>query len=203
MTEPPPTPFDQLRTRLEAVRRGEARTGTVAGFDGRDVVVRLDGDGPQAPAGRIPRHELSWAHMEDPSEAVAPGQRITAEVMGPDDGKGRVWLSAKACEDEPLRRFLLGIEPGDVLTGTVSAVRNFGVFVHLDGEPVHPLWPGTGFIRVPELTWSRIDHPENVAGPGQPVTGEVLAADLCRDRWPSVPQGPAGRPLAPSDRARG
>jgi small subunit ribosomal protein S1 len=56
----------------------------------------------------------------------------------------------------------------------VADVRNFGVFVNLDGEPAHHC---TGFIRVPELSWSHISHASAVVEVGQRVTVEVLAAD--------------------------
>ncbi|MEV6054973.1 S1 RNA-binding domain-containing protein [Streptomyces sp. NPDC052107] len=173
MTEPTPNPLARLRERLAV--RGEVRSGTVAGFDGDDVVVRLDGD-PDVPSGRVPRYELSWRRVEHPAEIYGTGQRITGEVMGA-DGQGRVLLSAKACEDEPLRRFLLGFERGSVVTGTVSSVHPFGVFVRIDGESAHPVHDGTGFIRIPELSWSRFGHPAEVVRPGQRVTGEVLVAD--------------------------
>ncbi|MQY39107.1 Polyribonucleotide nucleotidyltransferase [Streptomyces sp. RB17] len=173
MTEPTPDPLERLGHRLAV--RGEVRSGTVVGFDGDDVVVRLDDD-PDVPSGRVPRHELSWRRVEHPSEIFGTGQRITGEVVGA-DGQGRVLLSAKACECEPLRRFLLGIEHGSVLTGTASSVHSFGVFVRIDGEPAHPVLDGTGFVRVPELSWSRCDHPAEVVWPGQHITGEVLVAD--------------------------
>ncbi|MFJ4524289.1 S1 RNA-binding domain-containing protein [Streptomyces sp. NPDC088810] len=155
----------------------EVAHGTVTGFEGGEVVVRLDGDDPAEPAGRIPRHLLSWATFEDPAQVVAAGRRIRAQVQGVDARSGRVVLSAEACEDEALYRHLLRARPGDVVTGAVAAVHHFGVFVRLDGEPAHPVYPGTGSVRVPDLTWSRIDHPADVVRPGQRVTGEVIAAD--------------------------
>ncbi|MFI1074634.1 S1 RNA-binding domain-containing protein [Streptomyces puniciscabiei] len=174
MPEPTPNPLERLRERLAV--RGQVRSGTVAGFDGDDVLVLLDDD-PGEPTGRIPRHLVSWTAFEHPSEVVAVGRRITAEVQAVDERGGHVVLSSKACEDEALYRHLLGARPGDVVTGTVAAVHNFGVFVRLDGEPPHPVYPGTGFVRVPDLTWSRVDHPHDAVRPGQRVTGEVIIAD--------------------------
>lgn len=173
MPEPTPNPLERLRERLAV--RGEVRSGTVAGFDGDDLVVRLDDD-PDVPSGRVPRYELSWRRVEHPSEIYGSGQRITGEVMGA-DRQGRVLLSARSCEDEPLRRYLLAIERGSVVTGTVSSVHSFGVFVRIDGECAHPVHDGTGFVRVPELSWSRFGHPAEVVRPGQRITGEVLIAD--------------------------
>jgi small subunit ribosomal protein S1 len=199
MSDPTTDPLQHLRERLAA--RAEVRSGTVVGFDGHDVVVRLDDD-LEVPSGRIPLHELSWRRSGDPSQVCVAGQRITGEVTG-SDAQGRVLLSAKACEDEPLRRFLLGMEPGDVVTGTVASAHPFGVFVRIDGEPAHPAYDGTGFIRVPELSWSRFDHPSDVVRPGQRIHAEVLIADtrqgqvslslkaLQEDPWDRLPLGGA------------
>ncbi|MGW2593602.1 S1 RNA-binding domain-containing protein [Streptomyces sp. NPDC001515] len=66
------------------------------------------------------------------------------------------------------------MERGQVVTGTVAEVHNYGVFVHLDGEPDGLC---TEFIRVPDLTWSRIDHPSEGAQAGQRITAEVIVAE--------------------------
>jgi small subunit ribosomal protein S1 len=175
-----PEPIDLLQTFLNSVQPGEARMGTVAGFDGLEVVVDLEGSrGTHRAVGRIVRHELSWRRAEDPAEIVSVGQAIEVEVIGVDLRRGCVLLSAKACEDQALRAFLVGIRRGEILTGTVADVRNFGVFVNLDGEPADSItgYNGTGFIRVPELSWSHIDHASDVVEVGQRVRVEVLNAD--------------------------
>ncbi|GGX27196.1 S1 RNA-binding domain-containing protein [Streptomyces noursei] len=73
-----------------------------------------------------------------------------------------------------MRSFLLAKEPGQIVAGTVAEVHHFGVLVHLDGE-LDGLC--TGFIRVPDLTWSRIDHPSEVAEAGRRITAEVITAE--------------------------
>ncbi|WP_327434813.1 S1 RNA-binding domain-containing protein [Streptomyces sp. NBC_01236] len=68
----------------------------------------------------------------------------------------------------------MAIQPGQIVSGTVSGVHNFGVFVHLDGEPQGLC---TGFIRVPDLTWSWINHPSDAVEAGQRITGEVIMSE--------------------------
>ncbi|WP_238783102.1 S1 RNA-binding domain-containing protein [Streptomyces monomycini] len=76
-----------------------------------------------------------------------------------------------------MRAFLLTLERGQVVTGTVSGVHNFGVFVHADGEPDGLC---TGFVRVPgcpgvwvpELTGGGIDLPSEAVEAGQRITAE-------------------------------
>ena len=59
----------------------------------------------------------------------------------------------------------------------MGAVRAFGVSVDLDGGPA-----GIGFIRIPELSWSRIAHPADVVEVGQRITVVVLEVDLRREQ---------------------
>lgn len=153
------------------------RRVTVAGFDGADVLVflgELGGElgGYDNEVGRIPRHEASRRRVDHPSEILMVGQRIEAEEIG--CWGEQLQLSARACENPELRTFLVAIQPGQIISGTVSAVHNFGVFVHLDGEPDGLC---TGFIRVPDLTWSWINHPSDAVEVGQRITGEVIMSE--------------------------
>ncbi|MFG3490071.1 S1 RNA-binding domain-containing protein [Streptomyces sp. NPDC047972] len=66
---------------------------------------------------------------------------------------------------------------GDILSGTVAAIERFGAFVALDDGPAHPLFPGAGFIVVPELSWRHIDAPTDVVHVGQRVSCEFLQFD--------------------------
>ncbi|MEU7372450.1 S1 RNA-binding domain-containing protein [Streptomyces albidoflavus] len=164
----------RLRALIERLRPGAVRRVTVVGFDGTDVLVRVPGaEGDASETGRIPREEASSRWVEDPSELFAVGQEIEAEELGRWHGE-RLHLSARACENPALRAFVLACEPGRVVTGTVAGVHDFGVFVHLDGEPEGLC---TGFIRVPDLTWDWIEHPSEVVGTGRRITAEVINAE--------------------------
>ncbi|GIE76535.1 hypothetical protein Aph02nite_24850 [Actinoplanes philippinensis] len=68
---------------------------------------------------------------------------------------------------------------GAVVRGTVSEVHNFGVFVRLDGDLPSDS-TGTGFIRVPEVTWDHIDNVADVVHAGQRISAEVLDFDADR-----------------------
>ncbi|UNO43533.1 S1 RNA-binding domain-containing protein [Streptomyces sp. MST-110588] len=80
-------------------------------------------------------------------------------------------------QDQALRTFLLGLRLGARHEGTVESAHTFGVFVRLDGEPDRRC---TGFITIPELSWSRISRPSDVVTAGQRVTGEILDVDVWR-----------------------
>ncbi|MEU0006920.1 S1 RNA-binding domain-containing protein [Streptomyces sp. NPDC006314] len=171
---PEPAPDPRLQSLINQIRPGPVRTVEVIGFDGADVLVKpVDAEGESAEIGRIPRHEASMRRVEHPSELFEIGQEINAEEIGR-WGEGQLRLSARACEIPALRSFLLAMERGQVVTGIVAAVHDFGVFVHLDGEPDGLC---TGFIRVPDLTWSRIDHPSEAVEAGQRIMAEVIVAE--------------------------
>ncbi|TXS04882.1 S1 RNA-binding domain-containing protein [Streptomyces sp. col6] len=80
-------------------------------------------------------------------------------------------------ESPELWTFLESLHSGEILTGTVAAIERFGVFVALDEGPWHPVFPGVGFLTVPELSWRRLDRPEDVVRVGQRVTCEFLGFD--------------------------
>ncbi|MCW3820168.1 S1 RNA-binding domain-containing protein [Micromonospora sp. DR5-3] len=67
---------------------------------------------------------------------------------------------------------------GTVVRGIISEIHNFGVFVRLEGDPAGS--PGTGFIRIPELTWEYFCDPADVVHAGQQVSAEVLDFDATR-----------------------
>ncbi|MGW5867226.1 S1 RNA-binding domain-containing protein [Streptomyces sp. NPDC055239] len=80
-------------------------------------------------------------------------------------------------ENPELWAFLASLHRGETLTGTVTATEPFGVFVALDDGPVHPVFPGVGFITIPELSWHRIEAVSDVVAVGQRVSCAFLGSD--------------------------
>ncbi|MEU6242289.1 S1 RNA-binding domain-containing protein [Streptomyces sp. NPDC047024] len=80
--------------------------------------------------------------------------------------------------DHPeLWAFLESLHHGEVLSSRVAAIERFGVFVALDSGPAHPVFPGVGFITLPELSWRRFEAVTDVVRVGQRVSGEFLQFD--------------------------
>ncbi|MFI8896411.1 S1 RNA-binding domain-containing protein [Streptomyces paradoxus] len=73
--------------------------------------------------------------------------------------------------------FLESLHPGERLAGVVTAIEPFGVFVALDDGPRHPVFPGVGFITLPELSWRRFEAASDVVRVGQPLSCEFLQFD--------------------------
>ncbi|MGW4535972.1 S1 RNA-binding domain-containing protein [Nocardia sp. NPDC004340] len=80
-------------------------------------------------------------------------------------------------ESPELWAFLVSLRRGEILSGTVTAIESFGVFVSLDDGPPHPIYPGVGFITLPELSWRRFEAASDVVHVGQHVSGEFLQFD--------------------------
>ena len=80
-------------------------------------------------------------------------------------------------ESPKLWAFLAALHRGEILSGTVTAIERFGVFVALDAGPDHPTFPGVGFIALPELSWRRFDTAYDVVQVGQRVSCEFLQFD--------------------------
>ncbi|MFC8717129.1 S1 RNA-binding domain-containing protein [Kitasatospora sp. NPDC057198] len=164
-----------VRGFLATVRVGELRSGVVTGISrSRGAEVVLDGFAAEA-LGRVGLLDLPWGQRRE--EAVRVGRRISAEVIAVDLEQGCVWLSMAAAEHPELWAFLGRLERGEVLSGTVAAIERFGVFVALDEGPGHPVFPGVGFVTLPELSWSRFEAVTDVVRVGDRVRGEFLQFD--------------------------
>ncbi|MEV6681676.1 S1 RNA-binding domain-containing protein [Streptomyces erythrochromogenes] len=169
------TDDEPAREFLATIRLGDRCSGTVAAVS-RGVSVTLDGF-PARPLGFIGPLDMSWRHDRASAMSVAVGERITAEVTAVDPGQGRVLLSRAAAEDPELWGFLKSLRVGAALSGTVASIEPFGVFVALDAGPAHPVFPGVGFISMPELSWTRFEDASDVVRVGQQVTCEFLQFD--------------------------
>ncbi|MDO4254658.1 MAG: 30S ribosomal protein S1 [Kocuria sp.] len=106
------------------------------------------------------------------------GQKLEAKIIELDKNRNNVVLSRRAwleqTQSEVRSDFLNKLEKGQVRSGHVSSIVNFGAFVDLGGVD--------GLVHVSELSWKHIDHPGEVVEVGQEVTVEVLDVDMDRER---------------------
>lgn len=159
----------------DSVRVGDHVSGTIVEITRPwGAVVRLDGNLSSVTATVRPL-ELSW--RKRPDEAARVGQRVVGEVIEADLGGSQIRLSLAATENLELWTFLNALRPGDILTGVVADVQRFGVFVALDDGPAHPVYPGVGFIAVPDLSWRHFEAATEIVEVGQQVTCAMLYFD--------------------------
>jgi len=106
------------------------------------------------------------------------GRSLEAKIIELDKNRNNVVLSRRAWLEETQREqrgeFLVNLKPGEVRTGVVSSVVNFGAFVDLGGMD--------GLVHVSELSWKHVDHPSSVVAVGDEVTVQVLDVDLDKER---------------------
>ncbi|WP_331720600.1 S1 RNA-binding domain-containing protein (plasmid) [Streptomyces sp. NBC_00161] len=160
---------------LASIRVGGLCHGTAIESTGsRGVAVVLDGF-PARPLGMVGPLDLSWRPY--PASPVQVGQRITAEVTSVDLDEGIAWLSMASAEHPELWAFLRPLRSGEILSGTIAAIERFGVFVALDQGPDHPVFPGVGFISIPELSWHRFEAISDIVQVGERVSCEFLYFD--------------------------
>jgi small subunit ribosomal protein S1 len=106
------------------------------------------------------------------------GQEIEAKVIELDKNRNNVVLSRRAyleeAQAEQRHAFLNDLNTGDLRTGVVSSVVNFGAFVDLGGMD--------GLVHVSELSWQHVSHPGEIVSVGDEVTVKVLEVDRERER---------------------
>jgi len=106
------------------------------------------------------------------------GQPIECKIIELDRNRNNVVLSRRAYLEETQRGqrddFLTNLEVGEIRSGVISSVVNFGAFVDLGGMD--------GLIHVSELSWKHVEHPNAVVTVGDEVTIKVLEVDLERER---------------------
>src|SRR5687767_8787392 len=106
------------------------------------------------------------------------GRELEAKIIELDKNRNNVVLSRRQwleqTQSEVRSEFLNKLAKGQVRSGVVSSIVNFGAFVDLGGVD--------GLVHVSELSWKHIDHPSEVVEVGQEVTVEVLDVDLERRR---------------------
>lgn len=159
---------------LTTIHVGEVCSGIVAAVTRQGVSVVLDGFAAR-PLGFVGPLDLSWSRFS--AVPVEVGDRITAEVTAIDLEPGRAWMSRAATENPELWTFLKTLRAGEILSGQIGAIERFGVFVALDNGPAHPVFPGVGFITMPELSWRYFETATDVVQVGQRVSCEFLHFD--------------------------
>ncbi|MFB7286947.1 S1 RNA-binding domain-containing protein [Actinacidiphila glaucinigra] len=167
-----PSDDQACREFLNRIRVGDLWGGTAVEATHRGVTVTLDGF-PARPLGTVGSLDGSWIWRPD----VVPGQRITARVLSVDVEAAQVLLSTAGTLHPELWSFLASLRPGERTTGTIASIERFGVFVALDDGPDHPVFPGVGFITIPELSWRHFEDASEVVRVGERVTCEFLQFD--------------------------
>jgi small subunit ribosomal protein S1 len=155
---------------LEGLTKGERRKGTVSSIVNFGAFVDLGGVD-----GLVHVSELSWKHVDHPSEVVAVGQEVEVEVLDVELERERVSLSLKATQEDPWKEFERKYKAGEVISGQVTKLVPFGAFVRV-AQGIE------GLVHISELSHEHVDSPESVVSVGQEVQVKVVDVDVSRRR---------------------
>src|SRR6266550_3787702 len=116
--------------------------------------------------------DMSWTRkISHPNEMLEKGQEVRCKILSVDQERRRIALGMKQLEDDPWNTNIPAkYAPGQVVTGTVTKITNFGVFVGLeDGLE--------GLLHISELADHKVENPEDVVKVGDKIDVKVLRVD--------------------------
>jgi small subunit ribosomal protein S1 len=157
----------QILGRLQPGQVVEGKISNIVDFG-----AFVDPDGIE---GLIHISELSWSHVNHPSEVLSIGDTVRVKVLDIDRDRQRISLGLKQTQEDPWQRVLDSYGPGDILEGNVTKVVAFGAFVEIV--------PGVeGLVHISELANHHVESPGEVASPGDEVRVKILEIDEERRR---------------------
>ncbi len=125
--------------------------------------------------GLIHISELSWSHVNHPSEVLSIGETVRVKVLDIDRDRQRISLGLKQTQEDPWQTVLNEYKSNDILEGKVTKVVAFGAFVEIV--------PGVeGLVHISELAEHHVETPGEVVQPGQEVWVRILEIDEERRR---------------------
>ena len=164
------TQSEVRQTFLTTLKKGQIRSGVVSSIVNFGAFVDLGGVD-----GLVHVSELSWKHIDHPSEVVEVGNEVTVEVLDVDMDRERVSLSLKSTQEDPWQAFARTHAIGQVVPGKVTKLVPFGAFVRVE-EGIE------GLVHISELAERHVEIPEQVVQVGDEIFVKVIDIDLERRR---------------------
>ncbi len=157
----------QILDRLEPGLVVEGQISNIVDFG---AFVDLDGID-----GLIHISELSWSHVNHPSEILTIGDTVKVKVLDIDRDRQRISLGLKQTQEDPWQRIVDTYNVGDELAGKVTKVVTFGAFVEiLDGVE--------GLVHISELAPHHVESPREIVHPNDEIRVKILEIDSERRR---------------------
>jgi small subunit ribosomal protein S1 len=158
---------DELFSSLQVGQRVQGTVRSIAPFG---VFIDLGGID-----GLVHKSELSWNKVNNPETAYAIGEEVEAEVIDINHERGRISLSIRRLQPDPWQESVAKYKIGDVISGTVTKLVNFGAFVRVE-EGLE------GLIHISELSNQRVAHPGDVVKEGDTLNLKIISLDSERHR---------------------
>jgi small subunit ribosomal protein S1 len=155
---------------LDRLQPGLVVEGQISNIVDFGAFVDLDGID-----GLIHISELSWSHVNHPSEILGIGDTVQVKVLDIDRDRQRISLGLKQTQEDPWQRIMDTYNVGDELVGKVTKVVTFGAFVEvLDGVE--------GLVHISELAGHHVESPREIVHPGDEIRVKILEIDSERRR---------------------
>lgn len=151
--------FETVASQLVAGDIVEGKVSRLTNFGAFVDVGRVDG--------LVHISEISYKHIDKPSDVLKTGQDVKVKVIGIDDDRHRISLSIKQTEPSPFEQATSELSEGEVVEGEVKSLTSFGAFVEVaDGIQ--------GLVHVSEISNKRVEKPSDVLKVGETVKVKVL-----------------------------
>jgi small subunit ribosomal protein S1 len=161
---------EQRQQILDRLSPGTEVEGVISNIVDFGAFVDLDGID-----GLIHISELSWSHVNHPSEVLEIGQTVRVKVLDVDRDRQRISLGLKQTQTDPWQRVIDETRQGDVVVGRITKVVTFGAFAEI-------LSGVEGLIHISELADHHVENPRDVVNQGDEVNVKVIEIDPERRR---------------------
>jgi small subunit ribosomal protein S1 len=155
---------------LDRLSPGDVVEGTISNIVDFGAFVDLEGID-----GLIHISELSWSHVNHPSEVLEIGQTVRVKVLDIDRDRQRISLGLKQTQADPWQQVIEAYRENDVVEGRVTKVVTFGAFVEI--------LPGVeGLVHISELAQHHVENPREIVSQGDVVRVKIIEMEADRRR---------------------
>ncbi len=154
----------------ENIAVGDKFMGTVKSLTGFGAFVDIGGVD-----GMVHISELSWQRIKHPSEVVKVGDTIEVYVKALDTEKKKISLGYKKADENPWTIFLNNYNIGDTVNVEIANIVDYGAFAHICAGV-------DGLIHISQISYDRIEKPQDVLSTGQKVDVKITDIDLDKKR---------------------
>jgi small subunit ribosomal protein S1 len=158
-------PWDKVAERYPP---GTLVKGTVRNLTNYGAFIEIE----EGIDGLLHVSDMSWTRkISHPSEVVEKGQTVECKVLSVDQQRRRIALGFKQLEEDPWATDIPSkYQPGQLVTGTVTKITNFGVFVGLENGL-------EGLLHISELADHKVENAEEIVKVGDQIEVKILRVD--------------------------
>ena len=155
---------------LDELQPGQVVDGVISNIVDFGAFVDLDGID-----GLIHISELSWSHVNHPSEVLEIGQDVNVKVLDIDRERQRISLGLKQTQADPWQDVIESYNVEDVVEGRVTKVVTFGAFIEIHAGV-------EGLVHISELAAHHVENPREVVNQGDILAVRIIEIDADRRR---------------------